>query len=331
MTVTFKVLLAACILGLFGCSHSSDSTTNSGGNGGGIPANAGPGEIGFLYNGHQVIRHAHIAGTYGTALLSANSGPHIPPGSILLEISMQLAKGVRPVNVLSMYLTIMTPSVGTYTTASSDSIGAWITMDFDSSGEGAIPGSGVVNIVKFDTVNNVVSGTFHFLANNSNTNSPTDTITEGYFNDLPITMGCYDQGTIGATAYGVSFVSADTGFQTAWGFQSPGSPILVLNSDSKDAQGVLRGFSIHLNNPQVGIFPLGSAASSSAYYSESNGTSGHSISTSSAGSSGMVTITKFDPVAQRISGTFQFTAPDDSNKVTAVTNGSINNVHYVEY
>jgi hypothetical protein len=336
MNMTLKIFFVAVLCAFIGgCSPNSSPGTAGVDNGDGIPATAGPGEIGFYDNGVFVIRRPHTTGTFGSALVSGNSGPGIPPGSFLLDLSMQLQKGARPVNYLDMYLTLMTPTPGTYPTASTDSIGAWVQVQFDSSGKGSIPGSGVVRIVKFDTVNNLVSGTFHFLVNNSATGSTTDTITDGYFNDLSIDMGCYGQGTIGATAEGISFVSPDTGFQTAWGFEYAGSTVLVLNADSKDAQGILRSISIHLDGPGLGTFQLGNQISPTmGFYGltkDGAGNFGHTTSTSSPGSSGTVTITKFDPVAQRISGTFQFTAPDDLGTNIPVTNGVIDNVHYVLY
>ena len=335
MSSILKITLVAFLFAfLGGCSNSTDTGTNTSGNGDGIPANAGPGEIGFYVNGVFAIRHPHTAGTFGSAIVSGNSGPSVPRGSFVLQVSMQLQKGARPANTLDMYITMMTPTPGTYAAASSDSIGAWVQIGFDSSGMGSIPGSGVVRIVKFDTVNNLVSGTFHFLANNTNTNSEIDTITSGYFNDISIDMGCYGQGTISATAEGISFSSPNTGYQTAWGFEYAGSTVLVLNGDSKDAQGVMRSISIHLDGPKAGTFVLGGQTPTAAFYGltkDTVGNFGHTTGTNSPGSSGSVTITKFDPVAQRISGTFEFTAPDESGTSIPVTNGVIDNVHYVLY
>ncbi|MFI5202075.1 MAG: DUF6252 family protein [Candidatus Kapaibacterium sp.] len=335
MNLTHKIYLVA-VLFLFigGCSNSSAPGTNNSGNGDGIPANAGPGEIGFYDNGVFAIRHPHTAGTFGSAIVSGNSGPMVPHGSFVLQVDMQLQKGAWPANTLEMYITMMSPTPGTYAIASSDSIGAWVQIGYDSSGGGAIPGSGLVRIVKFDTVNNLVSGTFHFLVKTTDANSTTDTITGGYFNDISIGMGCYGQGTIRATAEGVSFSSPDTGFRTAWGFEYAGSTVLVLNGDSKDAQGVMRSISIHLDGPKLGTFVLGGQTPTAVFYGltkDTVGNFGHTTGTNSPGSSGTVTITKFDPVAQRISGTFAFTAPDETGTNIPVTNGVIDNVHYVLY
>ncbi len=82
----------------------------------------------------------------------------------------------------------------------------------------SIPG-GALNITKFDTVNNLVSGTFELTT--YETYPTTDLhntigITNGYFNDIPIDQGSYGQGSITALLNGTPFNSDNDGVEMVY-------------------------------------------------------------------------------------------------------------------
>ena len=81
----------------------------------------------------------------------------------------------------------------------------------------------------------------------------------------------------------------------------------------------------------VGTYSLGGISNNIGHFNDHTATPVIVYSTDSV-RNGTVDITKFDSLAQTISGAFQFTAFNaDSNKIVTITEGQMENIHYYKY
>jgi hypothetical protein len=195
--------------------------------------------------------------------------------------------------------------------------------------------SGIIKITKFDTINNVISGMFQFIASVPGDLSSFVNVDSGYFNDIPIAVGTFDQGTITATVNGQPFgrsSGAHATLQAAdYTRDIPNNLEFVVQDRDSNFQKTMQ---ISIPNPkQDSTYDLSmkdSWALGMFYTSPLHSSVPPQIMSWHAwNGSGSLTVTKYDPVSRRISANFSFTAPaDSSSSIVQVTNGVIDNVQY---
>jgi len=322
------------LLAFVGCSHPDappQNNTTPHVNTDTLPAGVTAGEIGFRVNGQPVLRREHAKGSFVYAVRTKRYGP-LPPNAYFLQIDMTLngSQGPGLPHGMTIFIDYLTPTPAIYAIPGTDTIGAMIDLDYDSTQKGAQ--SGAVHILKFDTVNNLLSGTFWCVAKPFRGATSTDSILSGYFSDVPIGRGAFSQGTLSAVVNGTLFQSPDTGSVTAEGDVLAFDSTLQLKYDATDAAGTVRSLEVDIKNPGVGTYNFGaSKAAAIGSYMEITSGASSGFSTYPVGS-GTLTITAFDATAKRISGTFNFSGKDiTTGRVFTITNGSIANMHYGIY
>ena len=198
---------------------------------------------------------------------------------------------------------------------------------------------GVLTITKFDTVNNLISGTFHFIAYlgyPTVDKSVLDTVADGSFTDVPIYDGIYNQGTISAdvdgfhmSSKGKSDQNSNSNNATAYTAKEYG--VFTIHAVSSDGAALNREVYLNVVSPAVGTFSLGDAVGPNyvhgAEYQKWDPHSGGYVRMTAT--AGTLTITKFDAVTRRMSGTFSFLGlVYPNNDTLRVTNGVIDNVQW---
>ncbi len=300
----------------------------------------GPGEFGFSDDGTYVMSQNSVPGNVSaSATISSDSlSPSGKQCEILMTCTTSAGLGYN------LLLNIQDIVPGTYPVAYNHTIQPDVEFFVDPvNSSGGIPvkvgQSGAIKITKFDTINNVVSGMFQFIASVQGNSSTDVNIDSGYFNDIPITSGEFGQGTITATVNGQPFgisLAAQSSLSAQYIYVNGAPSSLLLGIDDKGSS-FLEGLSLDIFSPVVldstYDMPSDHSFSSVEYYTVPLNNVGSQIYWSSSNGSGTLTITKYDTVARRISATFSFTAPSDSSStIVNVTNGVINNVQwYVVY
>jgi hypothetical protein len=190
---------------------------------------------------------------------------------------------------------------------------------------------GTITVTNFDTVNNLVSGTFRMLASQRIPTidpSKIDTIT-GSFSNVGITGRMFGQGAMTANVSGTPFQSIDTHGIDVQAYISAGTQLLVIQGQETVDSGTL-SLTLDINTPQVGTFTFGddqTAGSAICAY----GTWNQSYSTQSSPNSGTLTITAFDPVNRRLSGSFTASPVISGTDTTvSITSGVLDNVTWVQ-
>ena len=319
---------------ILGCTQSTSVNSPSGNTSQPVL----PGSFSYMLNGNSVQHDNSQVGAEAMATLEPNFGLGTPTNSRLLNINLtDFQVSILQYHSLTVGISIpiTAPAPNTFVIGS-DPTTATALVQSDSLQFQSQPG-GSVTITKFDTTNNVVSGTFHFTASLTSPNpDPTnvDNVASGTFNNVPIYVGSFGQGTVNATADGFLFTTNGSSLQSVSAFTTAGSPNLnILAFDDDSATFVQRQLTIAINMPKPGNFVLNDGLtnnSGTAAYSTSGAGTDISITTSS-GSSGQLTITKYDIVTHRFSGTFSFNGVDaSSGRAVQITNGVINNVQWFD-
>jgi Family of unknown function (DUF6252) len=294
----------------------------------GIPPGAKEGEYGYNINGKGFDSGTPVS-FEGSAQLSPYPGQSA--GAVILHVLMSydFTNGQYGTIQFTIPLTVPKPQS---LPISNSGMSVHATAIYDSMDDiiyEALPG-GTINITKFDTVNNLVSGTFEFTASESYPKTDpqmTATITSGYLNDMPIGEGAYGQGSIVALLNGTPFNSDTAGLEMVSTDSSFGGINLFdygqeMNNDSF--------ISIQRIPLRTGTYEMDSSTarkdSIPIIIFQNWGNLQRNASTQSAGSSGILTITSCDIAHRRISGTFQFSGIDSLGNTVSITNGVINNV-----
>jgi hypothetical protein len=195
-------------------------------------------------------------------------------------------------------------------------------------------GNGTFILTKFDSVNNVVSGSFSFdaILQTADGPPPSVRIASGSFNDIPITVGSYGQGTVSATIDGQPFSTTTAStyeyLSATKVLNSPGIELLAFDQESN---GSLTRLHFTIPAPAIREYDLSSGSSSdvTAAIFIPIGAS-DMVVRSGSGTTGKFTLTKFNTFNHRLSATFDFSGLDtNSGKTIHVTNGVIDNVRWV--
>jgi hypothetical protein len=288
------------------------------------------GEFGYILNGTVTDRKYYPVASTGSATIQKNAGLGIPPNSKLLAITLMAFDFSLPPfhsRAIELFTPFNNALTGTFPILKwDDPSGANAAILDDSLEYDSNPG-GTLTITKFDTVNNVISGTFIFTATQNTDPSKTFTISTGYFNEIPITLGSYGQGKITALVDGANFSTilpdgtSDLSAYTQ--VIAPQLNIIAVGPGNANPQDFL----ITLLSPQTGNFTFSSQVSATTAAIRFSGDAG-SIS-SNSGATGSIIITKADPSTHRLSGTFQLSGTDTSSGNTiTITNGVIDNVQW---
>jgi len=308
-----------------GCSESVSPTGNVG-----IPLGSIEGEYGFRLNGN-----GYDSGTpavnEGQASLRPLAGQGQNAAQLFISLYFEFTDGTYgrvQVSVPLINPQPQTVAISSYTIPAT--FNATAALGYDSLGftyYQSLPG-GSITITKFDTVNNLVSGTFNYTASQTSpTANPNNVIslTSGYFNDIPISQGSYQQGNIAAVVNDSAFTTNDAGRE-----------IILANLDQGRfnvwayGQGIQNGeISIQSIPLTLGTYivkgPSNFSDTTSYFIYENRNVE---ISTQDKGSIGQLTITKCDIPNRRISGTFQFTGTDTLGNRVTITSGEIKNVQW---
>ncbi|MDP4221031.1 MAG: DUF6252 family protein [Bacteroidota bacterium] len=312
-----------------GCQSSSNPTsTNSNPT---LNQNPVAREFGYILNGTMTDRKDYPIASTAMAMVLKNHGQGIPPNSKLLVIALttfDVSHSSSHSRSIELFTPFYAPVTGTFPILKwDDPSGAIAVIKDDSLVEYDSKAGGTLTITKFDTANNVVSGTFNFTVFLKTDPSRIFTISAGYFNEIPITIGSYEQGKITAMVNGANFstILAD-GTSDLTAYTQADSPQLSIIAAGTGSSS-LQKFFITLTSPQIGTFTFSTQVSATTATISFIGDAG-SIS-SNSGTSGTITITKADPNTHRISGTFQLSATDASTgKTISITNGVIDNVQW---
>ncbi|MFI5201195.1 MAG: DUF6252 family protein [Candidatus Kapaibacterium sp.] len=319
--MSFKPLLLLLLLlaALAGCTQSTSPSSQ------GSVGFAATSDFGYTLNGSAFDRNGHGLGTEAFAILAPNWSFQ-SQGRVLTIMLRYAPFTFGPYHSTSVSLSIdVTSPVPQTFVINADSGLAIGNVDYDDTNSYSSIYShsiGQITITKFDTVANVISGTFNFTAAKENGSTPAVTVTSGYFTDVGIYAGSYGQGTISANADNTFFKT-----QTMYGavaFIVSGTNDLNIEAIDSTVSGDIL---LSISQPHIGTFDLSghTLALPGASYSGSNGT----IQMGSANVQGKLTLTQFDTITHRMSGTFQFSGPDQSSgRTIQITNGVIDNVQW---
>jgi hypothetical protein len=190
---------------------------------------------------------------------------------------------------------------------------------------------GTLTITKFDTLNNLISGTIQMEASLfAPIKNPNDIDTiAASFSDVGITNRMFNQGAVSADLNGSPYQAADSKGNDVQASLLPSTGVLTILAHQPHDTTV-SNIDLFIDAPQVGTFTFGDGKTPGTalfYYYSGNtytGTQGHT-------NCGTLTITAFDPVNRRLSGNFTATPTiDGTNTTIPITNGVLDNVQWVQ-
>lgn len=310
------------IAALAGCKSWTDSPEYAGTTPG--KSYSASSTFSYLLNGTSVSRatqDAQGAQTQASATLQPNWLFGSQDGSKLLTIDLLPDDGTT----IELQIQIHSTKPATYLitpVTQEDSATAFVSND---NGTSYTLSSGVVNISSFDTVQNTVSGTFAFVAKLRKDTTRVVRLSAGQFDKIGVYVGGYGQGYMTAHVENSYFSSTTSDYSVA-AYIYEQSNGLHIQAHAMDDAGDDREITLYIENPSAKSFtlgPQGYGADGTTYTSSSESTSG------GYGTVGTLSLTKFDTVSHRLSGTFHFTAPDvRSGRTITISNGVLENVQW---
>ena len=312
-------ILAIALIG-FGCKSAQTTTPPD------PIVTHDPGEFGYTYNGTSIDRKDYLGVfSYGSAAYSPNYGN----SGFAIDITLMVHPSSAPKErTISLHVPMASPMTGTFAT-STVAGGASISLKLDTAYYYSKTGSTIV-ITKFDTINNVISGTFSFDGAHG---ADLEQVTSGYFNEIPIYYGSFNQGLVTAdiSIGGVSdhFTSAGTTpSPSLYTVDSGATFVIMVHCDDAATQ---REIDFGISNIQVGYANL-NQNSGYRWFGQyhSFGANKASILTAT-GAVGKIIITNFNRLTHRISATFYMSGYDPkTGSFIDVANGKIDNVQWFE-
>ncbi|MDP4199793.1 MAG: DUF6252 family protein [Bacteroidota bacterium] len=209
-------------------------------------------------------------------------------------------------------------------TSNADQTGCWASERSVDNWYSSVHASGYFTITNIDTVQNMMSGSFSVVVVETTPNNPNvfDTL-KGTFRNVCFHSGLFGQGSMTATAGTLQFKPNPNRDDPTVDY-IVGSDQLVVHCVELDA--TQQSLQLNVYAPAVGIFPLTWAIKSGTGFAQYS--AGMDVYSNMYGGSGTLTITKFDTVARRMSGTFSFTAQTSSHQSITITNGVIDNMMF---
>jgi hypothetical protein len=301
------------IITAFGCKSTSTAPENN------PPQSVGQQDFGFSFDGTLFERKNYPSSNVFSKAQLLRS----PSSSKTLLIIMEVKDTARSID---KYVQVSFTMMGKLP----DTVGVGVALAISDSTVYLCKGKGSAILTVFDTVNNVISGTFNFEGVNIiGTGADAIEITSGRFINIPISIGRYDQGMITASIDGASFSSTNS-LQIANidAYTSFGNP--QINIQSQQAQGVdsfqITNLNFTILNPKVQEYDLSASSNVKAYFLRQIASTNGQIKANS----GKFTITQVDSLNHIFSATFDFFVLDPaSGKSIHVANGLINNVRWL--
>jgi hypothetical protein len=319
------------IIAIFASSCSSNPTSPASGSGSVF------GEFGYTVNKQNVLRDVDSIGT------AAQASIDYPTCTISLTYPLIL-HGYH-VNVLQIALPLNGHGIspGAWKArGQNDTGGAVITFQYQVGlnyhGPYNIEPSGSVIVTTFDTTDNLISGTFHFILFSplSNGQNAIDTVVNGFFNNVPILSG--GGGFAGALSgirndldggiYDIyqddSFKSPQNGISSITCWKDAGTMNLYIQANVYYPDASYTSLNITTYGAQAGYFSF-VTGSASGSFSDSDGASGGLYT-------GGITITKFDSLNRRFSGTFSIGGSGSAgpNTFNSSFQGSMDSVRWFD-
>ena len=184
---------------------------------------------------------------------------------------------------------------------------------------------GNFEITKIDTAANLISGKFSMIGTSIDNGALTDTLTDGYFNDVPISKYCYGQGSVTATINKYSF-NTNALYNLGWihSYIIRGQNVLHIEILTTPGDNRTMEFQLPVS-VKPGTYSLRSTPSDSAvefhYAEQLSGVNATSDGTTQQ----KLIITRSDTSSRRLWGTFDFSGKGNGDSVT-ITNGVIDSL-----
>ncbi|MFI5264187.1 MAG: hypothetical protein ACHQM6_06705 [Candidatus Kapaibacterium sp.] len=327
------LLFVVLLTFIFGCSKTSNPAA---------PAQTGKtvvgaGDFGFTSLGTSVQRAKDFNNNaIAYAQIYGNSSPKS------LEIFIATRQGSQA-SFRDFQITFLvygfSPQPGIYTISNSGAAPSATTtliMDTVDYSVTTAPGDGgTLEITKFDTVQNLISGKFSFVATRTwpqTGNFPTkDTVTSGTFTDIGIAAGGYGQGSMSANIDGFLFdTRSDPGYTLEPHVIGSNTSLFLSASAPHKQKEDAHSLDVQIPfPPKTGTYKLSSDVTDSTarviYIATIGGT--YMSFFSDQNSTGNVIITKVDTTLHRIWGTFSYSGTDNNNS-TVITGGVIDNLQW---
>ena len=327
---TPPVLIIAIAVLFASCKPDPTSTNTGGNNNGGNGGNGtgNPPAFGYTLNGVVFNKADHPSETVGFA----TAGHYSSTNTLNIYLNYTQAGTTHTQNIM-LYVFYSAPVPATFVLNDSNDVASIVA---DSFSYRSFRG-GTFTITKFDTVNNLLSGTYHFIAYRGYPtldSSIRDTVLNGTFTDIPLYEGAYGQGTISANVDGFpmstkGMSSENSNDNSATAYTAAEYGIFRIEAVSNDNY-LIRQISFALASPAVGTFSLGPSNSTNqptVLYQKYDAHIGSD--TEMMYQSGTLTITKFDAATRRMSGTFSISGISiPGGDSIHVTNGVIDNVQW---
>lgn len=304
-------------ISLFGCKQSTAPATDT------THLITHTSGFGWIYNNTTIDRKNFWSANSSGSAAYTDFGPG---RTHQLDITLTVYTGANGVETtVELLLPMATPRTGKFNVATlADLTNSSITFKLDTARYVSQPG-GTLEITKFDTINNTVSGTFSCDAKHG---TETVHVSAGYFVDMPIYFGSFHQGLVTATVNGIQFTSQDAEMSPSfWSTDSAQNMVMMMDGDYHGDRTKEIAFAIQ--SPMAGYYYDLDPTTGARWYGTyvESGTPVISIN-SMSGAIGRLTITKFDWATHRISGTFYLHGYDKYGDYIDVENGVISNVEW---
>jgi len=279
-------------------------------------------DVWFKINGEDVDRQRDSLNSRAYASIQEDAAP---PNNRMLDFEFttkQVFQGaVRKVAYyMTLYRLLYTPHVYDL----SDSNNQRGAFSIDSRQFRSQKGS--FEITKIDTSANLISGKFSTIATTTQSGILTDTLTEGYFNNVPISKKSYGQGRVTATINKYSFVS-DPPYNLGWihSYVIRGQNVLHIDIFTTPDGNRTMEFQLPAS-VKPGTYNLRAAPSDSdAYFHYDSQASDYLLASSDQTTKQKLIITRSDTSSRRLWATFDFSGKRNGDSVT-ITNGVIDSL-----
>lgn len=320
LRLTGNIILLMGMFFIIGCSNSSSPTGPISDS----PTTHSAGDFGYSVNSTPHSKSATTIGSVGRATVVDGAQYGLTPGMKMLQVNLLIESFTASdfhLEQLALLIPFRNPVPATFNIGGSEAPTLAQAVYVSDSLSYRSESGGSIVLSEFDTVNNLVSGTFDFdvtIAPPPNGSPTTIHITGGYFQKIPIYVGNFGQGTMSASINGLGF----TANQELSAYTTTGLDALIIVG----ANSLGEEFTISLSHPGVGSFNL---------------TAGFGIGTTGAtysgnvglckATSGTFVITKYDRATHRMEATFNFSGTDaSSGEKIDITDGKMNNVQWAD-
>ncbi|HEY3874731.1 MAG TPA: hypothetical protein VGM92_04605 [Candidatus Kapabacteria bacterium] len=313
--------IAILIVSTIGCEHSVSPTTEN------SAVGSFEGEYGFTLDGKVYDSGTPFLNEANASLRPLSS---YGPNGVQLSLNLYFELGDGTYGSVQLLVPCRNATPQTIPISYYQDTSASASLIYDSvawTSYQSLAG-GTLTITKFDTIDNLVSGTFRFSASETSPANPKNIVpvTAGYFNDIPLGLGAYRQGSVTALVDGTAFSSENEGRERLYSTFAQGRLNLFANGPG-NAEIIMQGIppvadSYFVQGPQTIIdtsLSITYWASAPNYFK---------ISTEDSGSSGEVIITSCDFANRRFSGSFQFSGTDTLGNSVIISSGKIDSVQW---